>query len=112
MKLLFDENLSPKLIQTIHNIFPDSKHVTDVLGQQATDTQIWEYAIENEFSIVSKDNDFRQRFFSTANSPNIIWLSIGNTDTTTIEKILKTNKTKIQELENQAEKTLLVLKLE
>jgi len=27
MKLLFDENLSPKLVQALADIFPDSVHV-------------------------------------------------------------------------------------
>ena len=30
MKLLFDENLSPKLVRLLDELFPDSIHVRDV----------------------------------------------------------------------------------
>jgi predicted nuclease of predicted toxin-antitoxin system len=35
MKLLFDENLSPKLSTRLSDIFPDSLHIRDV-GMKAT----------------------------------------------------------------------------
>jgi predicted nuclease of predicted toxin-antitoxin system len=44
MKLLFDENLSPKLPQRLVDIFPNSLHVRDV-GMKATiDPIVWDYA--------------------------------------------------------------------
>jgi predicted nuclease of predicted toxin-antitoxin system len=39
MKLLFDENLSPKLPNRLSDIFPDSLHVRDV-GMKATSCSI------------------------------------------------------------------------
>jgi predicted nuclease of predicted toxin-antitoxin system len=44
MKLLFDENLSPKLPNRLSDIFPNSLHVRDV-GMKATiDPIVWDYA--------------------------------------------------------------------
>ena len=55
MKLLFDENLSPKLSIRLSDIFPDSLHVRDV-GMKATiDPIVWNYAKDNDLMIVSKN---------------------------------------------------------
>ena len=59
MKLLFDENLSPRLASVLANKYPDSAHVSDVGLLGATDRQIWSYARGNHYIIVSKDTDFR-----------------------------------------------------
>ena len=61
MKLLFDQNLSPRLPVTLADIFPDSVHVREVDLRDADDSIIWEYAKQHEFAIVSKDADFQQR---------------------------------------------------
>ena len=62
MKLLFDENLSPRLVHQLSD-FPGSAHV-DVLGLHGKpDAEIWAYAREHGFVIVSKDDDFRQLSF-------------------------------------------------
>lgn len=45
MKLLFDENLSPKLSRLLTDLFPNSLHVRDA-GMKATiDPIVWDYAI-------------------------------------------------------------------
>jgi predicted nuclease of predicted toxin-antitoxin system len=44
MKLLLDENLSPRLLSTIAGLFPDSSHIEDCGLRGASDGQIWEYA--------------------------------------------------------------------
>ena len=61
MKLLFDQNLSPHLTRLLADIYPDSIHVREVGLREAGDSEIWEYAKENGFVIVSKDADFQQR---------------------------------------------------
>jgi predicted nuclease of predicted toxin-antitoxin system len=45
MKLLFDENLSRKLVELVQDLFPGSVHVTDVgLSRGTPDGEIWDYA--------------------------------------------------------------------
>ena len=62
MKLLFDENLSPKLSRLLEDLFPKSIHVRDV-GLQATDDPlVWEYAKNNGLTPVSKDADMHFSF--------------------------------------------------
>jgi predicted nuclease of predicted toxin-antitoxin system len=57
MKLLFDENLSPKLPSRLSDLFPNSLHVRDI-GMKATiDPIVWDYAKDNNLMLVSKDSD-------------------------------------------------------
>jgi len=58
VKLLFDENLSPRLVQRLEPAYPGSTHV-DLVGLHGkTDAEIWEFAGRETYTIVSKDNDF------------------------------------------------------
>jgi predicted nuclease of predicted toxin-antitoxin system len=57
MKLLFDQNLSPRLPQLLSDLFPGSIHVREASLTEAEDTAIWDYAKANGFVIVSKDSD-------------------------------------------------------
>ena len=63
MKLLFDENLSPDLVQDLSSDHPGSAHVRDPGLKSATDLAVWERAHVDGYSLVSKDSDFRQMSF-------------------------------------------------
>ena len=43
MKLLFDQNLSPRLPRVLVDIYPESIHVREINMRDASDTQLWEY---------------------------------------------------------------------
>jgi predicted nuclease of predicted toxin-antitoxin system len=59
MKLFFDENLSPRLVKLLSHEYPGSSHVRFVDMVGSADGRIWNYCEENNFTIVSKDTDFR-----------------------------------------------------
>jgi predicted nuclease of predicted toxin-antitoxin system len=63
VKLLFDQNLSYKLVHRLADLFPDSTHVREVSLQQAEDSVVWESAKQQGFMIVSKDSDFLRRWY-------------------------------------------------
>ena len=63
MKLLFDQNVSPRLCQALEDLFPNSVHVRHLGLREAADATLWEYAARHDFAIVTKDADFRQRSF-------------------------------------------------
>lgn len=44
MKLLFDQNLAPRLVARLADIFPASEHVRDVGLAAGDDQAVWEYA--------------------------------------------------------------------
>lgn len=52
MKLLFDHNLSPRLVHLLADDYPQSQHVFLLGMEQADDRQIWDYAGRNDFIIV------------------------------------------------------------
>ncbi|MEG4109088.1 DUF5615 family PIN-like protein [Microcoleus sp. S13_C5] len=89
MKLLFDENLSPKLPNSLSDLFPNSLHVRDV-GMKATiDPVVWDYAKDNNLMIVSKDADMHDQSLVFGNPPKVIWLRLGNCSTLQAENLLR-----------------------
>jgi predicted nuclease of predicted toxin-antitoxin system len=78
MKLLFDENLSPKLPRLVAANFSDSQHVRELGLKGRTDEEIWAFAKTSGFTIISKDKDFYQRALLYGSPPKFIWLCLGN----------------------------------
>lgn len=109
MKLLFDQNLSPRLPKILEDIFPNSIHVRDIGFVQATDTQIWEYAKANDFVISSKDTDFQQRSLLLGHPPKVIWLRVGNCPVKTVEDLLRKHSVSIHTFGLDNNKSYLVL---
>jgi len=57
MKLLFDENISFRILREIQSLFPDSIHVNSSKLEDNRDITIWNYAKQNNFTIVTFDED-------------------------------------------------------
>lgn len=89
MKLLFDQNLSPRLTRMLADIYPESIHVREIGLRDADDLVIWQYARAQGFVIVSKDSDFQQRSLLHGAPPKFIWLRVGNCTVKTIESLLR-----------------------
>lgn len=81
MKLLFDANLSPALVEHLRMQYAGSQHVRDVGLRTGSDAQIWEFAKSEGFVIVSKDTDFRERSFVSGFPPKVVWVNLGNAGT-------------------------------
>lgn len=60
MKLLFDQNLSPKLVNWLADLYPGSSHVLSLGLDCASDQAIWESAWDHGYAIVTKDADYRE----------------------------------------------------
>ncbi len=91
MKLLFDQNLSHKLVRRLDDLFPNSVHVREVSLTEAGDTLVWAYAKDHDLIIVSKDSDFHQRSFLYGYPPKVVWVRLGNCSTADVERVLRTN---------------------
>jgi predicted nuclease of predicted toxin-antitoxin system len=89
MKLLFDENLSPKLVQTLADIFPDSAHVDRIGFGGSPDDDVWDYAKVNGFTLVSKDSDFYDKSMLYGHPPKVIWIKRGNCSNRQIQLLLR-----------------------
>lgn len=111
MKLLFDENLSRRLVHLLAPEFPGSSHLDLARMRGAADADIWRYAREHGLIIVSKDSDFRQRAFLYGAPPKVIWVSVGNAGTAAIADLLRSGLPRIQSFGQSSEAGLLVLDL-
>jgi predicted nuclease of predicted toxin-antitoxin system len=110
VKLLFDQNFSAKLCSMLDTVFSDLKHVKYHLGlHEASDVAIWEYALEYDFVIVTKDGDFRQLSTLKGAPPKVLWLNLGNCDTVFIAQLLLRNVAVISEFVSDTNTGLLVL---
>lgn len=89
MKLLFDQNLSSRLVQALQDLYPDSTHVKNVGLESADDAAVWEYAKEHGFTITSKDLDFWQLSFTLGQPPKVVWVQLGNCTTSDVERALR-----------------------
>ncbi len=90
MKLLFDENLPPRLAEVLANVYPGSAHVHECGLGSADDETIWQYAKDNKFTIISKDSDFQERSVLRGYPPKVVWLRAANCTTAQIESLLRT----------------------
>jgi predicted nuclease of predicted toxin-antitoxin system len=97
VKLLLDQNLSPRLLRTLEATYPGSTPVRLVGLRDADDVVVWEFARDHDFIIVSKDSDFHQRSFVLGFPPKVIWIRRGNCPTTDIEKVLRERQSSILE---------------
>lgn len=109
MKLLFDQNLSRKLVDRVRHVFPGSDHVAAIGLDTASDREIWDYARERGYAVVSKDSDFRQLAFLYGAPPKVIWLRIGNASTAQALQVLLDHVDDIVAFDTNADVAFLVL---
>ncbi|MGB5135016.1 MAG: DUF5615 family PIN-like protein [Prochlorococcaceae cyanobacterium] len=110
-RLLFDENLSPRLSAALSDAFPDSAHVRDVRLKGATDQKIWEFAGKTGFTVVTKDDDFKGLSLLHGSPPKVIWLLVGNTSTAEILQCLLSNCPTIETFIAEPATSLLILRM-
>jgi predicted nuclease of predicted toxin-antitoxin system len=100
MKLLFDQNISFRISKKVADVFGGCQHVTDVKLEDAEDLEIWQYAKDNEFAIVTFDADYYDIALLRGVPPKIIWLRVGNITTSQLANILKANASNIEHFLN------------
>ena len=96
MSLLFDQNISFKIIKKIEGIFPGSQQVKSLGLENKSDKEIWAFAKKHNYSIVTFDSDFYDLSIIWGSPPKIIWIRTNDQRTTSIEKLLKSHKKTIK----------------
>lgn len=109
MRLLLDQNLSPRLARTLPEILPGSTHVRDVGLSRATDEAVWNYTARHGHVIVSKDAEFHQRSFLLGPPPKVIWIRRGNCSTEDIETLLRQRHPDLLAFDADPEQSFLAL---
>lgn len=98
MKLLLDQNLSPRLASRLSDVFAGSAHVDSLGLGSAPDFEVWNYARDNGFIVVSKDADFSEISLLRGHPPKLVWLRLGNCTTAQIETTLRSSLQAIEEM--------------
>ena len=109
MKLLFDQNLSPALVERLADVFPQSSHALDAGLASAPDEDVWRYALEHGLAIVTKDSDFQERSQIAATAPRIVWIRRGNCSTAEIEELLRKHAARITSLAEEGAPAFMIL---
>jgi len=109
VRFLFDQNLSPRLVTLLSDLYRDSAHVRNEGLQSADDEAVWAHAIRQGFVIVSKDADFHQRSFVLGHPPKVIWIQRGNCSTDEIAVLLRAHHADLLAFEQDATASFLAL---
>ena len=109
MKLLFDNNLSLRLLARLQDVFTDSQHVAYLGLDAVDDAVVWQYALEHNYCIVTKDADFNDLSVVRGSPPKVLWLKIGNCSTHQIETLLRQHVLDIQQFIHNPHGSILVL---
>jgi predicted nuclease of predicted toxin-antitoxin system len=91
------------------DLFPNSIHVKTIGLNTATDTELWNYARDNDYLIVSKDTDFSKRSAIQGYPPKVIWLRLGNCPTRTVEDMLRSHYLNLETFAKDPNQGLFVL---
>ena len=98
MKLLFDQNLSHRLPTLLAQAFPGSAQVRLLGLDRADDIEIWRYASEQDFCVVTLDADFADLSGLLGSPPKVVWLRCGNKPTAFIESLIRIHAPRIMTL--------------
>jgi predicted nuclease of predicted toxin-antitoxin system len=110
LSLLLDENLSPRLVERLSALFPGITHVRQVGLRQATDPEIWRYAQQNRFDIVTADGDFLAILKMFGSPPRVIFLQRCDYPARVIEDLLRRNAVRIAEFQQKPDTGLLAIR--
>ena len=108
-RLLFDQNLSFRLVDALADQFRDSVHVRDVGLSRADDGAVWAYARDHGMTIVTKDSDFNQVAFLAGAPPKIVWLRLGNCTTDDVLALLRRRTKEIADFIESTDDAVLIL---
>ncbi len=109
MRLLFDANLSFKLVERLADLYPGSAHVSSLQMERSGDLAVFEYAGANGLLIASKDEDFHQLAFLYGPPPKVVWIRLGNCTTEDVERQLRANTDRLAAFETDADAAFLIL---
>ncbi len=105
MKIIIDAQISPAIAAWINRTFNDIQAISarSVKLQFAIDSEIYTYAKENGYVIMSKDDDFLNQLQKHGSPPALIWITSGNTSNAKMREILTSTLPKVKNLIEKGE---------
>jgi predicted nuclease of predicted toxin-antitoxin system len=107
VKLLFDENLSRRLIAQVADLFPGTLHVSSVNLLQATDVEVWEYAKLFALCIVTAEADFYELSTTMGTPPKVVWLKGCDYPTSVAAQLIRDQAIRSTEFLEDSERAVL-----
>ncbi len=107
MKLLLDQNFSYKLIKPLLKLYADVVQISRLGMGQTPDSMVWQYAITNEYAIVTFDSYFSERNALTGYPIKVIWLRCDDNSTENVLRLLSENNDVILQFDEDAHKNCL-----
>jgi predicted nuclease of predicted toxin-antitoxin system len=77
--------------------------------ERSSDTEVWNYAVEKGYTIVSKDSDFHQRSLLAGAPPKVIWIRQGNCSVAETADLLRERFIAVERFHAREEKSFLAL---
>jgi len=96
-------------VRRLADLYPNSTHVTVVGLDRSLDKEVWNYARQHDYLIVTKDVDFSEFSLLQGFPPKVIWIRRGNCSTRDIEIILRENFNSIKAMNEDASSGILEL---
>lgn len=98
MKLLLDEHLSRRIVPALQDAFPGTTQVALVGLEHSSDRAVWDFAKAEEFTIVTKDDDFLGLLSLLGYPPKVVLLALGNCTNQQIIDILTRSRAEIESM--------------
>ena len=108
MRFLIDKMLSPDLVRLLENEYPG--RTEHELGERAKDSEIWNYALGNGFTILSRDRDFAGMSAQRGHPPKVVRVDTGNSSTTAVAELIRDRASEMSQFEAQEETSLMELR--
>ncbi len=109
MKFLLDQNLGSALKRKLADLSVEIAHVKDFDLAVADDEVIWRLAKEGGYTIVSKDDDFRERVSARGHPPRVVLIRLGNCPLDAVERALRRSWLLVQRLHEEPRAGLLLI---
>ncbi len=87
-QFILDNNLSVNLINQISELSTEISHVSIVALERSSDMEIWQYAKQNGYTIITKDSDFKTLSNLFDCPPKVIRVNCGNQTNTYMRDML------------------------
>jgi predicted nuclease of predicted toxin-antitoxin system len=99
MKLLLDANISRRMIPELVQHFGECVHANTIgLSVPLTDIQIWDYAQQHDYIIVTQDSDFLHFYETKGYPPKVVLLRTGNMTKNAMLSVILQSKQLIKDL--------------
>jgi predicted nuclease of predicted toxin-antitoxin system len=100
IRLLLDENLSEAILRSISTTYPGSAHVRLALRPGASDEEVWAFARDHGFELVTRDEDFERLSAMRDAPPKVVWLALHNAINAEVASALRQAESSIDRFVN------------